>query len=56
MLPIVAGIVSALIQNKLPGIADAVINKGLDYVEDKLDDSTADEALFLFSPRICLIK
>lgn len=35
MLPLVAGIVSALLQNNLPKIAQAVVDKGLDYVEDK---------------------
>jgi len=35
MLPIIAGIVTSLIQNNLPKVADAVINKGLDYVQDK---------------------
>lgn len=35
MLPIIAGIVSALLQNNLPKIAQAVVDKGLDYVEDK---------------------
>ena len=36
MLPIVASIVSGLIANGLPKIADAVIEKGVDYVEGKL--------------------
>lgn len=36
MLPIVASIVSGLISNGLPKIADAVIEKGVDYVEGKL--------------------
>ena len=36
MLPIVASIVSGLISNGLPKIADAVIEKGVDYVEQKL--------------------
>jgi len=35
MLPIVAGIVSTLIQNNLPKVAQAVVNKGLDYVQEK---------------------
>jgi hypothetical protein len=35
MLPIVAGIVSTLIQNNLPKVAQAVVDKGLDYVQDK---------------------
>lgn len=37
MLPIIAGIVSTLISNNLPKVAQAVVDKGLDYVEDKLD-------------------
>ena len=36
MLPIVASIVSGLISNGLPKLADAVIEKGVDYVEGKL--------------------
>lgn len=36
MLPIIASIVSSLIANKLPGVANAVIDKGLTYVSDKL--------------------
>lgn len=35
MLPIVASIVSGLIQNGLPKVADAVIEKGVEYVEEK---------------------
>jgi hypothetical protein len=36
MLPIVAGIISSLIQNNLPKVAQAVADKGIDYVSDKL--------------------
>jgi len=36
MLPIIAGIISSLIQNNLPKIAQAVADKGVDYVQDKL--------------------
>lgn len=36
MLPIVASIVSSLLANNLPRIAQAVTDKGLDYVQDKL--------------------
>ena len=36
MLPIVASIVSGLISNGLPKLADAVLDKGVDYVEQKL--------------------
>lgn len=36
MLPIIAGIVSSLFSNNMPKVAQAVIDKGLDYVEDKL--------------------
>lgn len=36
MLPIVASIVSGLISNGLPKVADAVIEKGVDYVQEKL--------------------
>jgi hypothetical protein len=36
MLPIVASIVSGLISNGLPKVADAVVEKGVDYVQDKL--------------------
>lgn len=35
MLPIVASIVSGLISNGLPKLADAVIDKGVEYVEEK---------------------
>ena len=36
MLPILASIVSGLITNGLPKVADAVMEKGVDYVQDKL--------------------
>ena len=36
MLPIIASIVSGLIANNLPKVADAVVEKGVDYVQDKL--------------------
>lgn len=36
MLPIIASIVSGLITNGLPKVADAVMEKGIDYVQDKL--------------------
>jgi hypothetical protein len=36
MLPILASIVSGLISNGLPKVADAVMEKGLDYVQDKM--------------------
>jgi MoaA/NifB/PqqE/SkfB family radical SAM enzyme len=36
MLPIIASIVSGLIQNNLPKVADAVLEKGVDYVQDKM--------------------
>jgi hypothetical protein len=36
MLPILASIVSGLISNNLPKVADAVLEKGVDYVQDKL--------------------
>ena len=36
MLPIVASIVSNLISNGMPKVADAVIEKGVESVEDKL--------------------
>jgi hypothetical protein len=36
MLPIIASIVSGLIQNNMHKVADAVIDKGVDYVQDKL--------------------
>lgn len=35
MLPIIQGIISALLANNLPGVAQAVVDKGLDYVEEK---------------------
>jgi hypothetical protein len=35
MLPIVASIVSGLISNGLPKVADAVMEKGVEYVEQK---------------------
>lgn len=36
MLPLIASIVTTLVANKLPGVANAVIDKGLDYVQEKL--------------------
>lgn len=36
MLPILASIVSGLISNGLPKVADAVMDKGVDYVQEKL--------------------
>jgi len=36
MLPIVAGIVSNLIQNGMHKVADQVIEKGVDAVQEKL--------------------
>jgi len=36
MLPIIASIVSGLIQNNMHKVADAIIDKGLDYVQDKM--------------------
>jgi hypothetical protein len=36
MLPVIASIVSNLISNGLPKVADAVIEKGVDAVEEKL--------------------
>ena len=35
MIPVIAGIVSTLIQNNLPKVAQAVVDKGLDYVQEK---------------------
>jgi len=35
MAPFLAGIVSSLIQNNLPKVAQAVVDKGLDYVQEK---------------------
>jgi hypothetical protein len=36
MLPVLASIVSGLISNGLPKVADAVMEKGVDYVQDKM--------------------
>lgn len=36
MLPMIASIVSGLISNGLPKVADAVMDKGVDYVQEKL--------------------
>jgi hypothetical protein len=36
MLPVIASIVSGLISNGLPKVADAVLEKGVDYVQDKM--------------------
>lgn len=36
MIPIITGILGALLQNNLPKIAQSVVDKGLDYVEGKL--------------------
>lgn len=35
MAPLIAGIISTLIQSNLPKVAQAVVDKGLDYVEEK---------------------
>lgn len=36
MAPLISGIVSMLIQNNLPRVAQAVVDKGVDYVGNKL--------------------
>jgi hypothetical protein len=36
MLPMIASIVSGLIQNNMHKVADAVMDKGVDYVEQKM--------------------
>jgi hypothetical protein len=36
MAPFIAGIISTLISNNLPKLAQGVVDKGLDYVEGKL--------------------
>lgn len=36
MLPVIASIVSGLISNGLPKVADAVMEKGVDYVQQKM--------------------
>jgi len=36
MLPIIASIISGLLTNNLPKLAQAVADKGVDYVQDKL--------------------
>lgn len=48
MVPIIASIVSGLISNNLPKVAQAVVDKGLDYVQEKTGielkpDMTAEE-------------
>lgn len=35
MAPLIAGILSSLLQNNLPKVAQAVVDKGLDYVQEK---------------------
>jgi hypothetical protein len=35
MAPFIAGVVSMLIQNNLPKVAQAVVDKGMEYVEEK---------------------
>ena len=37
MAPVIAGIISMLIQNQLPKLAQAVADKGVDYVQEKLE-------------------
>jgi len=37
MLPLIAGIVSSLLANQLPKVASAVVDKGVEYVEQKLN-------------------
>lgn len=36
MLPVIASIVSGLISNGMPKVADAVLEKGVDYVQEKM--------------------
>ena len=36
MLPVVMSIVSGLLANNMPKVADAVIEKGVDYVQEKM--------------------
>jgi len=36
MVPVIASIVSGLIANGMPKVADAVIEKGVDYVQEKM--------------------
>lgn len=36
MAPLIAGIISMLVQQKLPRVAEAVADKGIEYVENKL--------------------
>lgn len=43
MLPLLAGIVSSLISGGLPSVAKAVVEKGTDYVEQKLGISLKPE-------------
>lgn len=35
MAPLLAGVLTTLIQNNLPGVAQAVVNKGMEYVQEK---------------------
>lgn len=35
MLPLISGIISSLLANNLPKVAQAVVDKGVDYVEEK---------------------
>lgn len=35
MAPIIAGILTSLVQNNLPKLAQAVLDKGVDYVQEK---------------------
>lgn len=35
MIPVVTGIIATLLQNNLPKVAQAVLDKGLDYVQEK---------------------
>ncbi len=45
MIPLIAGIVTSLLANNLPKLAQAVVDKGLDYVEEKTGIKVeADEA------------
>jgi uncharacterized membrane protein YwzB len=45
MLPVIASIVSGLISNGLPKVADAVVEKGIDYVQDKIGVELKPETL-----------
>lgn len=51
-IPLVASIVTALLANNLPKVAQAVVDKGIDYVEDKLGLEIKPDAMGNLAPEL----